>query len=104
MTEQEFLELYQNMVANITDQSVISEGLTRIQEHINNSFVNVNKLNSDLEKLTGDNENLRRVNMDFMLRLGSTNNNDPEPPTPPTPDNGDGIKIEDLFDEKGGLK
>lgn len=111
MTEEQIRELITNITNNITDQAIISQNLLQLQKGITEIFTENTQLTKDVKTLTENNEALRKVNMDYMLELGSSSSktdvDEPELDEPEKEDNEndtEGIKISDLFGEDGRLK
>lgn len=104
METEKLKKLVNDIITNLSDQSKVTDFLNQIQEDNENSLNTMSTLNTENEKLKGDNENLRSVNMKFFLKLGEqkekieTNTEEQEQ------EQEQELKFEDLFNEKGELK
>lgn len=103
MESEKLKKLVNDIITNLSDQSRVTDLLNQIQEDNDNSLNTMSTLNTENEKLKGDNENLRSVNMKFFLKLGEQKEKI-ETNTEQEQEQEQELKFEDLFNEKGELK
>lgn len=107
MTGEEHAALIHDIAANLTDQSKVTEMLTRLS----NDYTEMTEKVAKLPQLEKDNENLRSVNMKLFLQVGDKpKGTGKEVDAKEQQETGEITntetkpKFDDLFNEKGELK
>lgn len=101
MTLEELNQLLNDSLANAGDTALLSSNLSTVKDNITAIFASASTANAEVERLKTENENLRATNMQLFLKVGSTA---PTEKKEDTKNNDDELKIDDLLNEKGGLK
>lgn len=84
-------------------QAAASEILSGLTTDYEQTLTQHETAQSNVQRLTSDNEALRSANMQLFLKVGNTNPTTPTNTTPETPEEKP-LSFDDLFDENGGLK
>lgn len=105
MTREEHKAAVQSIMAMIAPehQAAASEALTNLSNDYEQTLTQHETAQSDVQRLTSDNEALRSANMQLFLKVGNTNPTVTNPTTP-EPKDEEPLPFADLFDENGGLK
>lgn len=85
-----------------TQRALISEDLLAIISNYSNALDEIDKLNSEMKKLTDDNEELLKVNGRLFQQIGFDKKEDKVKEVKEEIE--DKIDIDDLIDEKGDIK
>lgn len=85
-----------------TQRALISEDLLAIISNYSNALDEIDKLNSEMKKLTDDNEELLKVNGRLFQQIGFDKKEDKVEEVKEEIE--DKIDIDDLIDEKGDIK
>lgn len=105
MTREEHKAAVENIMRMIASehQAAASEILSGLTTDYEQTLTQQETAQSNVQRLTSDNEALRNANMQLFLKVGNTN---PAKPTPTTPEvkEEEPLPFADLFDEKGELK
>lgn len=105
MTREEHKQAVQRIMSMIASehQAAASEVLSNLSNDYEETLTHRETAESNVQRLTTDNEALRNANMQLFLKVGNT----PTPNTPTTPpeqEEENPLPFADLFDENGGLK
>lgn len=105
MTREEHKAAVQNIMRMIAPehQAAASEALATLTNDYEQTLTQQETAQSDVQRLTSDNEALRSANMQLFLKVGNTNPT-PNPTPTPEPKEEEPLPFADLFDEKGELK
>ena len=104
-TMEEFQKVLNDIRSNLDDTAKVTELLESVSLDYSEMSKENNTLSTNNEKLIKDNDNLRNVNMDLFLKVGSQRseeNQKSENQVQETQENK--LSFENLFDKNGNLK
>jgi hypothetical protein len=105
MTQEEHTQLIQEIGANLTDQTKVTNLLTRLSTDYIETLENATKLTTDNETLSSAVKKAKEDNMELFLQVGSSKKQIEEEATKPeTKPEENKLSYDDLFDENGNLK
>lgn len=101
-TRDELLQTVTDL-GTITDEAERRARLTALSDDLRELYDSHDTLTASNTQLEGDNKKLQEYNMQLFLRVGNPDKGKPNPEPGPGKE-GEGLKYENLFDDKGELK
>jgi vacuolar-type H+-ATPase subunit C/Vma6 len=103
MKPEEHTAIINQVLENLADQGKVSTLLASLSKDYNDTLATVETATKTAEKLTTDNENLRKANYDLFAQLGQQAQTKPNTPPATNNDENKPLTFDALFDKDGNL-